>query len=69
MIVRPLEGLAKGLWKVADQGIIDGTVNGTAAIVDVSGELVRGTQSGQMRSYALFLFLATVFIVVFYLVM
>jgi len=68
-IVRPLESMAKGLWKVADQGIIDGTVNGTGAIVDISGEIVRTTQTGQLRTYGLFLFLATVFIVVFYLVM
>ncbi|MCB0330631.1 MAG: NADH-quinone oxidoreductase subunit L, partial [Bdellovibrionales bacterium] len=40
VIVRPLEGMAKLLWKFIDQGVIDGCVNGTAALVDVTGEVV-----------------------------
>ncbi|MBX7137082.1 MAG: NADH-quinone oxidoreductase subunit L [Oligoflexia bacterium] len=69
IIVRPLEGLAAFLWKVVDQGMIDGMVNGTAAFVDATGELRRITQTGQLRYYALMLFGATVFFIIFYYVL
>lgn len=68
-IVRPLEGAARLLWKIVDQGIIDGSVNGVAAVVDISGEVLRSTQTGQMRHYALFIFGSSVLIIVFFLAM
>ncbi len=68
LIVRPLEKIASLLWKVFDQGIIDGMVNGTAALVDVNGEIVRVTQTGQIRHYALFMFIATVGIIGLYII-
>jgi NADH-quinone oxidoreductase subunit L len=69
VIVRPLESIANRLWKVVDQGIIDGAVNGSAMLVDVNGEIIRTTQTGQTRHYAFFMFVATVLIVVFYFVL
>ncbi|MCB0310413.1 MAG: NADH-quinone oxidoreductase subunit L [Bdellovibrionales bacterium] len=69
LIVNPLEGAARFLWKHVDQAVIDGSVNGTAALVDVSGEIRRVTQTGQLRFYALCLFLATIFFLLFYLVL
>lgn len=59
LVVRPLERLGRVLWKVVDQGVIDGLVNGSAAFIDVNGEVMRGTQTGQVRHYALFMFVAT----------
>jgi len=67
LIVRPLEEMARLLWRIVDVGIIDGMVNGTAQFVDISGEMRQITQTGQLRYYALLLFGATVFILVFYL--
>lgn len=69
LIVRPLESAARILWKVVDQGVIDGTVNGVAAFVDVNGEVIRTTQTGQIRHYALFMFCATLALILFYLVL
>ena len=69
LLVRPLEGFARVLWKGVDQAAIDGTVNGTAAFVDVSGEIIRTTETGQLRHYAFFMFLGTCFILLFYLVL
>ncbi|MEZ4753336.1 MAG: NADH-quinone oxidoreductase subunit L [Bdellovibrionota bacterium] len=68
-IVRPLEGAARLLWKKIDQGVIDGTVNGSASIVDLKGEIIRRTQTGQIRQYAFFMFFATVAIIGFCLLM
>jgi NADH-quinone oxidoreductase subunit L len=65
-VIRPLELLASFLHRVVDQGIIDGAVNGTASLVDLSGEISRGTQTGQVRHYALFMFIATLLILFFF---
>ncbi|MCB0353988.1 MAG: NADH-quinone oxidoreductase subunit L [Bdellovibrionales bacterium] len=67
IIVRPLEGMARFLWKGADQAVIDGSVNGTAAVVEISGELIRTTSTGQLRHYGFFMFVGTLFIIFFYM--
>lgn len=69
IIVAPLEGAARYLWRFFDQGVIDGSVNGVGALTNVSAELSRLTQPGQVRSYALLMFLGAVFIMTFYLLM
>ncbi|MGH9713308.1 MAG: NADH-quinone oxidoreductase subunit L [Candidatus Acidiferrales bacterium] len=53
LIVRPLLWLStKVLWHVVDEGIIDGTVNGTAHLARETGGQFRKLQSGNARSYA-----------------
>jgi NADH-quinone oxidoreductase subunit L len=53
VIVGPLLWLSRNiLWKVVDAGIIDGTVNGVAHGASGIGDVVRHTQSGNTRSYA-----------------
>ena len=48
-----VRGLGKGLWRVGDQGIIDGgMVNGTAHAVGRFGGLLRHLQSGYLYTYA-----------------
>jgi NADH-quinone oxidoreductase subunit L len=69
LLIRPLEGMARFLWRGVDQSVIDGTVNGTAAAIDMSGEISRHTQTGQIRHYALFMFVGTVVVITFYMVM
>ena len=49
--------------------MVDGTVNGTGALVEVSGEVVRTVQTGEIRSYLLLMFLGMVAIVGIYLVL
>lgn len=68
LLIRPLEGISNSLWKTVDQGLIDGAVNGSAAVIDTTGEVLRVTQSGQIRHYALWMFAATIAIIVFCLV-
>jgi len=53
LIVRPLLWISTNvLWHVADEGIIDGTVNGTARVAREAGGQLRKLQSGNARSYA-----------------
>ncbi len=53
LIVRPLLWISTNvLWHVVDEGVIDGTVNGTARVARESGGQLRRLQSGNTRSYA-----------------
>jgi NADH-quinone oxidoreductase subunit L len=53
LFVRPLLWISTNvLWHVVDQGIIDGTVNGTARVSREVGGRLREVQSGNARSYA-----------------
>jgi NADH-quinone oxidoreductase subunit L len=52
-VVRPLVSLSRNvLWKIVDAGMIDGAVNGLADGAVAVGDTVRHTQSGNTRSYA-----------------
>jgi NADH-quinone oxidoreductase subunit L len=52
-VVRPLVWLSENvLWKVVDVEAIDGTVNGIAHGAAAAGDAARHTQSGNTRSYA-----------------
>ncbi len=51
--VKPLVALSTNvLWKVIDVEAIDGTVNGIASGATATGDVTRRTQSGNTRSYA-----------------
>lgn len=52
-IVRPLVWISdKILWRVVDEGAIDGAVNGVARVSRESGDRLRHVNSGNTRSYA-----------------
>jgi NADH-quinone oxidoreductase subunit L len=53
LIVRPLLWFSTNvLWRVVDEGMIDGTVNGAAHVAREAGGGLRKLQSGNARSYA-----------------
>ena len=61
LIVRPLLWISTHvLWHVVDEGLIDGTVNGTATVARESGSQARKIQSGNTRSYAAWVILGAV---------
>lgn len=62
-VVRPLVWLSTNvLWKVVDAGVIDGTVNGVAHGAEAVGDTVRHTQSGNTRSYAVWVVVGAIVI-------
>jgi NADH-quinone oxidoreductase subunit L len=64
VIVKPLMWLSTDvLWKVADVGAIDGTVNGIADTATAIGDSVRHTQSGNTRSYAVWVVIGALVII------
>jgi NADH-quinone oxidoreductase subunit L len=53
VIVRPLLWVSTNvLWHTVDEGLIDGTVNGSARLAREAGGKLRELQSGNARSYA-----------------
>jgi NADH-quinone oxidoreductase subunit L len=61
VVVGPLMWLSRNvLWKVVDAGVIDGTVNGIAHGTTAIGDTVRHTQSGNTRSYAVWVLLGAI---------
>ena len=68
-IVGPLVWLSRNvLWKAVDVGVIDGSVNGLAHGTAAVGSAVRQTQSGNTRSYAVWVIIGAivVFAVIFW---
>jgi NADH-quinone oxidoreductase subunit L len=63
-IVRPLVWLSTNVfWKAVDVSIIDGAVNGIAEGITVVGDGTRRTQSGNTRSYAVWVVVGAIVIV------
>jgi NADH-quinone oxidoreductase subunit L len=68
VIVQPIKHLSTlVLWKAADAGLIDGTVNGVGSAVRGSSMSLRRLQSGSIRAYAGSLFFGVVLILGWYL--
>jgi NADH-quinone oxidoreductase subunit L len=65
LFVRPFDWLARMLWKVVDVLIIDGILNAGAFLVELAGDLLRFLQTGNVRNYALTLFLGLVALMIF----
>ena len=67
-VVRPVQAVSReGLWRGVDVGLIDGAVNGVAAIVDAGSLVLRRLQTGSVRAYAGSLFIGVVLMLGYYL--
>jgi NADH-quinone oxidoreductase subunit L len=64
-VVNPLVGGSRWvLWKGADAGLIDGSVNGVGTIAQKAGDVLRRLQSGNVRSYATWVLFGSVLAIV-----
>jgi NADH-quinone oxidoreductase subunit L len=64
-VVRPLVWLSENvLWKVVDVEAIDGTVNGIAHGATAVGDTVRHAQSGNTRSYAVWVVVGALAVII-----
>jgi NADH-quinone oxidoreductase subunit L len=67
LIVWPLERLSRSfLWKFFDVGVIDGTVNGVATLMQFWSNRLRRLQSGYARTYANWILIGAALIVLYY---
>ena len=68
MIVQPIKQMSTLLlWRGVDTGLIDGSVNGIAALLRGISTRLRLLQSGSIRAYAASLFIGVVVILGWYL--
>ncbi len=69
IFTRPLAAFSRVvLWRIVDNGLIDGTVNGVAALARSTGGGLRRQESGNIRSYASWVGLGAVVVVLYVLV-
>jgi NADH-quinone oxidoreductase subunit L len=68
IIVRPLLGLARGLWQVGDATIIDGIPNGVASLTAQGAGRVVRVQTGSIAHYAFAMLIGVVVLVSLYLI-
>lgn len=68
VFVGPLIRFSVFLWRKIDDLIVDGAVNGTAAVVRGGSEAFKYLQSGNLQSYALSILLGVVLIIGYFLV-
>jgi NADH-quinone oxidoreductase subunit L len=67
-VVQPIKvASTEGLWRGFDVTLIDGAVNGVAAIVAASATTLRRLQTGSVRTYAGSLFVGVIVILGYYL--
>jgi NADH-quinone oxidoreductase subunit L len=65
-VVEPvIDGSRELLWRVADVGVIDGAVNGAGFVAKAVGSLLRRAQSGYIRSYAAWVVVGSILVVVY----
>ncbi|BDV44747.1 NADH-quinone oxidoreductase subunit L [Geotalea uraniireducens] len=67
LFVNPCKWLGNFLWKGFDVLIVDGVVNGVAAVVKGFGGVLRNIQTGYVHNYAFTMALGVVVIVGFYI--
>jgi NADH-quinone oxidoreductase subunit L len=67
-IVKPLRMAGDFLAEAVEERSIDGAVNALARLTGLLGEGVRRLQSGQVRDYALAIFVGVVAVVVYFVV-
>jgi NADH-quinone oxidoreductase subunit L len=65
LFVTPFNRLCRFLWKVVDVLIIDGILNASAFLVELSGDFLRFVQTGNVRNYALSFFLGLIALLLF----
>ncbi len=64
VIVAPLMWISRNvLWKVVDVEIVDGAVNGIAHGASEIGDATRHTQSGNTRSYAVWVVIGAILVI------
>jgi len=66
-ILKPTVNIStKALWKGADAGLIDGAVNGVGLGIRNFGSLLKNVQNGLIRSYAAWILLGTVAVLLYF---
>jgi NADH-quinone oxidoreductase subunit L len=63
IVVKPIEKMAWGLWRIVDNVIIDGIITLGAVTIRGLGSLLRYSQTGIVQNYALMMVIGAVFVI------
>jgi len=67
ILVRPIQRISDVfLWRVIDEGLIDGIVNGTGELMQYWGSALRRIQSGYTRGYATWILIGALLLFIYY---
>jgi NADH-quinone oxidoreductase subunit L len=66
-VVKPIYRLSQRLWSFWDEKIVDGAVNGVAAVIEGASVVLRLFQTGFVGTYALFITLGVAALILHYL--
>jgi NADH-quinone oxidoreductase subunit L len=67
VFVGPLIRGSVFLWRIFDDILVDGTVNGVAAVVQGGSQVFRRLQTGNVQSYALSILVGVVLIIGYFI--
>jgi NADH-quinone oxidoreductase subunit L len=67
VVVRPVHAASQGLWRFWDEKVVDGLVNGLGYVFEGASVLLRLVQTGFVGTYALFLTLGVLLLVIHFL--
>ena len=68
LIVQPIKNVSHYLlWRIVDNGIIDGIVNGVASVIQIIGGTLRRLQTGIVQAYIVSMVLGIVLFLAYYL--
>ncbi len=65
LVVRPVLAVSRGAWRVIDQGLIDGVVNGLGYAARAFGWVGSRLQTGQANTYAFAIVIGTLLLLAF----
>jgi NADH-quinone oxidoreductase subunit L len=68
IIVRPVLSVSRGLWKIFDQGTIDGAANGAGYTTRALGWVGSQLQTGQVNTYAFGVVVGVIIVLAFVLI-
>ena len=68
-VVRPLRRTADFMFGSVDRKIIDGSINGGANVVQANSEVVRRAHTGKVGLYAFLMFLFSMLLIIFWMIL
>jgi NADH-quinone oxidoreductase subunit L len=65
-VVRPIHGFSRGLWRIWDEKVVDGSVNGVGFVFEAASAVLRLFQTGFVGTYAMFFVLGVLALVIYF---
>jgi NADH-quinone oxidoreductase subunit L len=67
IFVQPIRSWSEWLWHSFDDGVVDGTANGTGRLVTGLSSIMKRLQTGYVQNYAIWMLVGVVVLIAYYL--